>query len=122
MLTLIILVGIEFDSNFYFFRWEELGQYDLPNSIDYILRVTGQEKVSYVGYSLGCAIFYVAANLRPELNDKIEVMIGLAPTSTVQVLDNAFKLVAPLSNLLKVIQHEILFFLNLNESMRMCNR
>ncbi|XP_046645920.1 lipase lipl-1-like [Daphnia pulicaria] len=85
------------------FTWEELGQYDLPNSIDYVLKVTGQQKVSYVGYSLGCAIFYVGANLRPELNDKIEVMIGLAPTSTVQVLDNAFKLVAPLSNPLKYV-------------------
>lgn len=83
-------------------RWEELGLYDLPASVDYILKETGQKKVSYVGYSLGCAIYFVGANLRPDLNDKIEVMIALAPTSTVQRLDNAFKLIAPLSNPLKV--------------------
>lgn len=99
-----------------FYRWEELGQYDLPNSIDYVLNVTGQKKVSYVGYSLGCAIFYVGANLRPELNDKIEVMIGLAPTSTVQVLNNAFKLVAPLSNPLKVIIQILLCLFNKNRN------
>ena len=83
-------------------RWEELGQYDLPASIDYVLKETGHEKVSYVGYSLGSAIFFVGANLKPDLNDKIEVMIGLAPTSTVQRLDNAFKLVAPFSTPLRV--------------------
>jgi hypothetical protein len=31
-------------------------------------------------------------------------------------------LIAPLSNPLKVILHSILFFLNLNESKRICNR
>lgn len=93
--------------DFYFIviscRWEELGRYDLPASIDYVLKTTGHQKVSYVGYSLGCAVFYVGANLRPDLNDKIEVMISLAPTSTVQRLDNAFKLIAPFSTPLKVI-------------------
>ncbi|KAI9558712.1 hypothetical protein GHT06_015501 [Daphnia sinensis] len=88
---------------FWDFTWEELGQYDLPASIDYILKTTGQEKVSYVGYSLGCAIFFVGANLKPDLNDKIDVMIGLAPTSTVQVLNNVFKLIAPLSNPLRYV-------------------
>ena len=90
-------------------RWEELGQYDLPASIDYVLKETGHEKVSYVGYSLGSAIFFVGANLKPDLNDKIEVMIGLAPTSTVQRLDNAFKLVAPFSTPLRVYKIIITF-------------
>lgn len=82
--------------------------YDLPASIDYVLKTTGHKKVSYVGYSLGSAVFFVGANLKPELNDKIEVMINLAPTSTVQRLDNLFKLIAPLSNPLKV---SVVFFL-----------
>ena len=87
------------------------------------MKVTGEEKVSYVGYSLGCAIFYVGANLRPDLNDKIEVMIGLAPTSTVQVLNNAFKLIAPLSNPLKVIPDTVsfhFFFLNFMKTRMKC--
>lgn len=88
--------------DFLLLRWDELGMYDLPTSIDYVLKETGQKKVSYVGYSLGSAVYFVGANLKPELNDKIEVMINLAPTSTVQRLDNLFKLIAPLSNPLKV--------------------
>lgn len=83
-------------------RWEELGSFDLPASVDYILKETGQKKVSYVGYSLGCAVFFAGTNLKPDLNDKIEVMIALAPTSTVQRLDNIFKIIAPLSTPLKV--------------------
>lgn len=89
----------------FFKRWDELGMYDLPASIDYVLKETGHKKVSYVGYSLGSAVYFVGANLKPELNDKIEVVINLAPTSTVQRLDNLFKLIAPLSNPLKVSGH-----------------
>lgn len=81
--------------------------------MDYILKTTGHKKLSYVGYSLGCAIFFIGANLTPDLNDKIEVMVGLAPTATVQKLDNAFKLIAPLNTPLKVsllIYFKLLFF------------
>lgn len=83
-------------------RWEDLGHYDLPAMVDYILRVTGQKKLSYVGFSLGCTVFYVGANLRPELNDKVEVMISLGPTARVKGMDNVFSLVAPFSTPLKV--------------------
>lgn len=35
------------------FDFEEMGLYDLPAEIDYILSITGQKQLSYVGHSEG---------------------------------------------------------------------
>ena len=57
-----------------------MGQYDIPAVIDYVLATTGRPKLSYIGHSLGCAVFYIAVESRPDLNDKVDVMIALAPS------------------------------------------
>ena len=33
------------------FSWATMGQYDIPAVVDEILRLSGSEKVTYVGYS-----------------------------------------------------------------------
>ena len=35
------------------FSWAEIGRYDIPAVIQYIIRVTGQDKLAYVGFSQG---------------------------------------------------------------------
>uniref|UniRef100_A0A8D8Z601 Lipase n=1 Tax=Cacopsylla melanoneura TaxID=428564 RepID=A0A8D8Z601_9HEMI len=64
---------------FWDFSWHEMGVYDLPVVIDYILAMTGQPKLSYIGHSMGTTMFYVLLSEKPEYNDKITVMIGMAP-------------------------------------------
>lgn len=72
-------------------RWDEMGRYDIPASIGYVLNVTGQEKLAgYVGHSLGCTLFFIGAIHQPKLNDQVEVMIGLGPTSSMNNLRNVF--------------------------------
>lgn len=56
-----------------------MGIYDLPVMIDKILEVTGRSKTFYVGYSQGSTEFFVLTSMFPEYNDKIELMVGLAP-------------------------------------------
>lgn len=34
-------------------RWDEMGMYDIPAELNYILNVTGQKKLTYVGHSMG---------------------------------------------------------------------
>jgi len=85
------------------FSYDELGRYDLPASVDYILELTGQKKLSYVGYSLGSALFFVAAVENPDFNDKIEAMIGIGPTARVTVLHNIFRFLAPLDCALQLV-------------------
>ena len=60
-------------------RWDEVGDYDMPAIIEYILKTTGQPKLIYVGHSLGPAYAFIALNNHPELNNKIEMMFALAP-------------------------------------------
>jgi predicted alpha/beta hydrolase len=38
---------------FFDFSFYEMGKYDLPAQVDYVLKVTGQEKLSYIGHSQG---------------------------------------------------------------------
>ncbi len=59
-----------------------MGLYDMPASLNYVLRVTRQKKLSFVGYSIGCTMFFVAMITHPELNERVDVMFAFAPTST----------------------------------------
>ena len=56
-----------------------MGNYDIPAAIEYILKATGQPKLSYIGHSLGAAWFLIAVLNHPEIGNNIEMMIGLAP-------------------------------------------
>lgn len=67
------------DKEFWDFSWHEIGLYDLPATIDYILEHTGYTDLYYIGYSQGTTAFYVMASEKPEYNRKIKGMISLAP-------------------------------------------
>jgi hypothetical protein len=51
---------------------------------------------------MGCAMFFVCMSLRPELNAKIDIMIGLAPASSVAESMTGLHLQAPFVNHLVV--------------------
>uniref|UniRef100_A0A182XVP9 Lipase 3 n=1 Tax=Anopheles stephensi TaxID=30069 RepID=A0A182XVP9_ANOST len=61
------------------FSWHEMGYYDLPAAIDYILRQTGARQLDYIGHSQGTTVFFVMASSRPEYNEKIAHMYALSP-------------------------------------------
>lgn len=39
------------EKEYWDFDWEEMGQYDIPASLDYITELTDQSKVAYIGHS-----------------------------------------------------------------------
>jgi pimeloyl-ACP methyl ester carboxylesterase len=53
--------------------------YDLPALIDYILKVSETQNLFYIGHSMGSSVFFACLALKPHYNDKIKVMIALAP-------------------------------------------
>lgn len=53
------------------FSWHEIGIYDLPAIIDYILLLTNQSALHYVGHSQGTTALFVLCAMRPEYNQKI---------------------------------------------------
>uniref|UniRef100_A0A670HL19 AB hydrolase-1 domain-containing protein n=1 Tax=Podarcis muralis TaxID=64176 RepID=A0A670HL19_PODMU len=57
-----------------------MAKYDLPASINFILRKTGQEKIFYVGHSQGTTMAFIAFSTMPQLAQKIKMFFGLAPS------------------------------------------
>lgn len=64
---------------FWNFSIDEFAWYDIPDSIEYILEVTGEKSLSYVGFSQGTAQAFAALSIWPKLNQKVDVFIALAP-------------------------------------------
>ncbi|XP_047505398.1 lipase 3-like [Pieris napi] len=78
------------------FSFHEIGYYDLPATIDLVLKKTGVEKLNTIGHSQGTTIFFVMGSLRPEYNDKVNVLLALAPVAYLQNVP------PPLSLIIKV--------------------
>ena len=70
--------------------------------IDKIIEVTGQEKMVYVGHSMGTTGFMTMANQRPEYQDKISMAHFMAPVAYVDNMKSPIKYLAPYSNSLGV--------------------
>ena len=63
-------------------RFDEIGQYDTPAMINYVLNATGVQSMSYVCYSMSCPILFIGLIKNPQLNAKMNSVIALAPTSS----------------------------------------
>ncbi|EDR11914.1 uncharacterized protein LACBIDRAFT_231930 [Laccaria bicolor S238N-H82] len=66
-------------SKFWDFSIDDFAWHDIPDSITYILQVTKAEKLSYIGFSQGTAQAFAALSIHPQLNEKVNVFIALAP-------------------------------------------
>ncbi|XP_049938814.1 lipase 3-like [Schistocerca serialis cubense] len=66
---------------FWNFSWHEMGVYDLPTCIEHILRVTGQKRLFYIGYSQGTTAFFVMGSERPDMCPKVRAMLAMAPVA-----------------------------------------
>ncbi|KAJ9595062.1 hypothetical protein L9F63_013627, partial [Diploptera punctata] len=82
--------------------WHEIGVYDLPATIDYILDKTSSEQLFYIGHSQGTTTFFVMASEVPEYNKKIRLAINLSPVVFMShIISPFFRLLAPISYLFK---------------------
>ncbi|KAI0072829.1 triacylglycerol lipase [Panus rudis PR-1116 ss-1] len=52
---------------------------DIPDSIQYILDITKEPSLSYIGFSQGSAQAFAALSIHPPLNERVNVFIALAP-------------------------------------------
>lgn len=102
------------DAAFWQFSVDEIGYYDVPAFIDYILGKTKADKLNYIGFSQGAGTFFIMCSERPGYCNKTESMIALAPsTRHLNTKSWVFKFVAKtvgdLENILfKYGNHEIL--------------
>ncbi|KZP14048.1 triacylglycerol lipase [Athelia psychrophila] len=66
-------------SKFWDFSIDEFAWYDIPDSIQYILDATKAPSLGYIGFSQGTAQAFAALSIHPQLNQKVNVFIALAP-------------------------------------------
>ncbi|KAM4851979.1 lipase member J isoform 4-T4 [Thomomys bottae] len=70
-------------SEFWAFSFDEMAKYDLPASIDFIEKQTGQEEIFYVGHSQGTTIAFIAFSTMPKIAKKIKIFFALAPVVSI---------------------------------------
>lgn len=75
------------DHNFWDFYADEIGRYDLPATIDYILKATAAEALNFVGYSQGGTAYLILCSERPEYTQKINLSVLLAPASKAKYMN-----------------------------------
>jgi len=67
------------DDEYWNYSYNEMGKYDLPANIDYVMKEEGVSKITYMGHSQGTTQFWIANTMYPDLGAKIEKMVAFAP-------------------------------------------
>lgn len=98
-------------------RFDQIGQYDVPANLRYILAYTNQATLSYVGHSQGTLTFYIAMETNPDLNEKVNMMFALAPITTVAHMRSPLRLIAPYADNLEANYN--LFFYIFNDGKKL---
>lgn len=58
-----------------------MGNNDLPAVIDYMTDTTRTSQIYYIGFSMGCTMFFALMASQPQYNAKVKLMVGLAPVA-----------------------------------------
>lgn len=66
---------------FWQFSMHEIANFDLSATVDYIVSQTGQDRMFYVGHSMGTTIFWILLSDQPQYNDRFYNMQALAPVA-----------------------------------------
>ncbi|KAH7358322.1 Alpha/Beta hydrolase protein [Plectosphaerella cucumerina] len=74
--------------DFWNFSIDEFAFHDIPDTISYILNTTGQQSLSYIGFSQGTAQAFATLAIHPKLNEQVNVFIALAPAMSPAGLSN----------------------------------
>jgi lysosomal acid lipase/cholesteryl ester hydrolase len=69
------------EDRFWNFSIDEITRYDLPDTVDYILKLTGESSLSYIGFSQGSVQGFASLALNPSLKEKV-VFILIRDRST----------------------------------------
>merc|ERR1719193_80199 len=68
---------------FWAFSWDEMAKYDLPAMIDYVVKLTKQPKIFYVGHSQGTLTMFAGSSRSAALASRIRHLFALGPVATV---------------------------------------
>uniref|UniRef100_A0A8C9UIA9 Lipase n=1 Tax=Serinus canaria TaxID=9135 RepID=A0A8C9UIA9_SERCA len=66
---------------FWQFSFNEMGKYDIPAELNFIMNKTGQKDVFYIGHSEGSTSGFIAFYMYPELAKRVKVFFALGPVT-----------------------------------------
>lgn len=75
-------------TEFWNFSMDQFAFHDIPDTIDYVLDTTSQPSLSYIGFSQGTAQAFATLSIHPNLNEKVNLFIALAPAMSPAGLSN----------------------------------
>lgn len=70
--------------------------------LDYVLTVTGKAKLFYVGHSQGTIMAFAGFTFNQSLAQHIQAFFALAPVTTVEYIQGAFRILADYSTVIYV--------------------
>jgi len=82
--------------DFWTFSFDQMADMDLPLMLKYTVNYTEQERIYYVGHSMGTTTFMIMANLHPEMQEHIILANFFAPVAYVEHLKGPLRLLAPI--------------------------
>ncbi|XP_074647415.1 gastric triacylglycerol lipase-like [Tubulanus polymorphus] len=91
------------DHAFWNFTWDDMASKDLPAMLDYVLKVTNQTQLVYIGHSQGTMMGFAEFNRNKELAEKVHTFVALAPVANISNMISPIKDILPFAHELKVI-------------------
>jgi len=82
------------DDEFWNFSFDEMAKYDLPAMINYVLNVTKQPDLFYVGHSQGTMMGFAGFGENQEIAKKVKLFVALAPVATVSHIKGMMKVLS----------------------------
>ncbi|KAK0183446.1 hypothetical protein PV327_001488 [Microctonus hyperodae] len=98
------------DAKFWNFSFHEMGVHDLTAVIPYVTKLK-QDKLIYIGHSMGTTMGFVMASERPDISSNIRFMINLAPVAFMKNIKSPVRIVAPFASDIEIVTR----FLGVNE-------
>ncbi|KAH7933563.1 hypothetical protein HPB49_013952 [Dermacentor silvarum] len=79
---------------------DEVGLLDLPALVDYVLASTGWPQLFLVGFSQGNTAAWAMLADKPQYNDKILLLVALAPVANMTFIRSPVRFLVPISPIL----------------------
>ncbi|KAF4521287.1 hypothetical protein B566_EDAN002291 [Ephemera danica] len=65
------------------------------HELDYVLALTGEQQVTYIGHSMGTTMFWIMCSEKPKYNTKIKQMHALSPMALIIKVESPIRFMAP---------------------------
>eukprot|EP00013_Stygamoeba_regulata_P029755 CAMPEP_0177655296 /NCGR_PEP_ID=MMETSP0447-20121125/14874_1 /TAXON_ID=0 /ORGANISM="Stygamoeba regulata, Strain BSH-02190019" /LENGTH=300 /DNA_ID=CAMNT_0019159171 /DNA_START=527 /DNA_END=1429 /DNA_ORIENTATION=- len=88
-----------------------MAQFDVPDTVNYILSCTDASRLAYVGHSEGTTQLFAALAIDPSLEKSLNCFVGLGPVMTVRHITSPFLRMAAFLRL-----DRVLYFLGVKKS------